>query len=285
MKNIRTHSLFHLNFVNATHADVIEFLNHVVLNSSFLSIATPNPEQIIQAKHDAVFEQDLQKFDIRLPDGQGVVWAATLLGAPLRSRITGIDVVRALLENAVQQKWKVMIVGGKEYAGRSFELEGIQKRTEFEILDAELGGSDRLEKQRDQQVAGGKRQPYPLYWVEGYRQIKNLSSRELTIADAAVLAKIMQIQPQIVFVAFGAPHQEMWVNRNREELEKMGVNLVMVVGGAFDVLSGKIRRAPKVVQQLGFEWLFRLAQEPWRWKRQLRLIEFVKLVMQERQRG
>lgn len=83
----------------------------------------------------------------------------------------------------------------------------------------------------------------------------------------------------MLFVALGFPKQEFWISEN---LPKIPARMAMGVGGAFDFISGNISRAPKLVQDLGFEWLFRLILEPWRWHRQLALIEFALLVLKER---
>ncbi len=83
----------------------------------------------------------------------------------------------------------------------------------------------------------------------------------------------------ILFVAFGAPKQEMWMAEN---LDKLPVKVMMGVGGAFDYLSGKVPRAPILIRRLGFEWLFRLIVQPWRIKRQLALLEFIWLVVNEK---
>lgn len=83
----------------------------------------------------------------------------------------------------------------------------------------------------------------------------------------------------ILFVAYGFPKQEKWMAEN---LDKIPVKVVMGVGGAFDYISGNVPRAPRLVRQLGFEWLYRLVKQPWRWKRQLALIEFGWLVLKEK---
>ncbi len=83
----------------------------------------------------------------------------------------------------------------------------------------------------------------------------------------------------ILFVALGHPKQEKWIAQN---LPKINVWMAMGVGGAFDILSGKVRRAPKIVQNLGFEWLFRLMRQPWRVRRQVNLIYFVLLILKEK---
>lgn len=83
----------------------------------------------------------------------------------------------------------------------------------------------------------------------------------------------------MLFVAYGFPKQEKWICEN---LNSLPVRAAMGVGGAFDYLSGEIRRAPKPIRSIGLEWLYRLVHQPWRWKRQLALLEFVWLVVSER---
>lgn len=82
----------------------------------------------------------------------------------------------------------------------------------------------------------------------------------------------------LLFVAFGAPHQEKWIHQN---LPHLPVKVAMGVGGAFDFVSGKIKRAPVFVQRSGLEWLWRLILQPWRIRRQLALFKFVRLVWRE----
>lgn len=83
----------------------------------------------------------------------------------------------------------------------------------------------------------------------------------------------------ILFVAFGSPKQEIWIYEN---LDKLPVKVAIGVGGAFDFLSGKIKRAPFWIRKAGLEWLFRLINQPWRIKRQLALIKFVILILKEK---
>lgn len=83
----------------------------------------------------------------------------------------------------------------------------------------------------------------------------------------------------ILFVAFGSPKQEIWIS---EHLGDIPCKVVIGVGGAFDFISGKVPRAPKVLRKLGFEWFFRLLIQPWRIKRQLSLIKFVYLIFREK---
>ncbi len=86
----------------------------------------------------------------------------------------------------------------------------------------------------------------------------------------------------ILFVAFGSPKQEIWIKNNLKDLP---VKVAIGVGGSFDFISGKIPRAPKVLRKIGLEWLFRLIIQPWRIKRQLSLITFIRLIFWEKLKG
>ena len=92
------------------------------------------------------------------------------------------------------------------------------------------------------------------------------------IRDESIPEEIAKSGAKILLVAMGQPRQEKWVYRHRERL---GGILCVGVGGAFDVFSGNLMRAPLWVQKIGFEWLYRMLQEPGRWKNNLRLITFM----------
>ena len=79
----------------------------------------------------------------------------------------------------------------------------------------------------------------------------------------------------ILFIAYGFPKQEQWIAKH---LSILPIRVAMGVGGSFDILSGNIRRAPFIVRMMGFEWLYRLIRQPWRWRRQRALLSFIKLV-------
>ncbi|MDP2726812.1 MAG: WecB/TagA/CpsF family glycosyltransferase, partial [Dehalococcoidia bacterium] len=97
--------------------------------------------------------------------------------------------------------------------------------------------------------------------------------------EGEIVSKVREASPDILLVAYGAPAQDLWIYRN---LERLHVPVAMGVGGALDFVSGRVRRAPPWVRSLGLEWLFRLAQEPWRWRRMMRLPYFAALVLRSR---
>ncbi|WP_433744986.1 WecB/TagA/CpsF family glycosyltransferase [Falsibacillus pallidus] len=93
-----------------------------------------------------------------------------------------------------------------------------------------------------------------------------------------IKSTINEANPDIIFVALGSPAQEYWILNHMNELAPM---VYQGVGGSFDVISGKIKRAPQAFQKLGLEWFYRLMKEPWRWKRQLLLPKFIIKAMRE----
>ncbi|MGH2391295.1 MAG: WecB/TagA/CpsF family glycosyltransferase, partial [Chloroflexota bacterium] len=94
--------------------------------------------------------------------------------------------------------------------------------------------------------------------------------------EAAIGAAIRSARPDILLVAFGAPAQDLWIARNRSAL---GVPVAIGVGGAFDFLAGRIPRAPGWMRRLGVEWFYRLARQPWRWRRMIALPRFAAMVL------
>jgi N-acetylglucosaminyldiphosphoundecaprenol N-acetyl-beta-D-mannosaminyltransferase len=96
-----------------------------------------------------------------------------------------------------------------------------------------------------------------------------------------IVSRIVGARPDVLLVAYGAPAQELWIARNKDRLH---VPVCIGVGGAFDFISGHASRAPQLVQRAGLEWLYRLAREPWRWRRMLALPRFAVLVLVERGR-
>jgi len=202
-------------------------------------ICTVNPEFIIDARHDPHFAAVLKRADLRVPDGVGVLWAARLLGQQFQERVTGSDGIYRICERAAQSSWRVYLLGAAP---------GVAARAAA-LLQA----------------------LYPDLCVVG------TDSGNPTDAEwPAIQQRLAAAKPDILFVAFGHPRQDFWIDRHRAELP---VKVAMGVGGAFDFVAGVTVRAPRWVQRLGLEWLHRLWREPWRWRRMLKLPQFVGLVL------
>ncbi len=104
-----------------------------------------------------------------------------------------------------------------------------------------------------------------------YRKLKVVGFEAGSPYDLSTISRIKKAHPDILLVAFGAPKQEKWIYKYKNSL---GVPVMMGVGGAFDFIAEKVKRAPEKIRQAGFEWFYRLYKEPWRYKRQLSLIKF-----------
>ena len=248
MKNAdNTSLLFDLDIFGRRKAELLKMLEKWFNEGDQLHLVyTPNPEQIVQSRGNKDFKQVLQQADLLLPDGIGLVFAARFLSIfgkakPIAERITGVSIVADLLKLAKEKDLEVLVVGGREYSPSDyFAYQGLK-----------------------------------VHWQSGYQDVRRPTSDE----NKQLQAKIKEIKPDIVFVAFGAPFQELWLAKNKNLLEKNKVKLGMAVGGSFDYLLDKISRAPYWMRKIGLEWIFRLIIEPWRIKRQLRLVSFMFLII------
>ncbi len=213
-----------------------------------LLIVTPNPEILVYANKHKEFRDILNQAQISLPDGVGVLWAGRVLGKPFQQRITGVDFMKSLCKEVIRKPITVGFLGGR---GGVAEVTSKCLQKAYPGLKVGFVGEE----------PGG---------ISNFKfQISNAQSRRFEET----------ITCDILFVAFGFPKQEEWMAEN---LEKLDVKVMMGVGGAFDYISGKVPRAPKLIRAIGFEWLYRLLRQPWRWKRQLALVEFVGLVLREK---
>lgn len=222
--------------------EIEKYLN----TKKFARIYSLNPEILVQSHENSHFKEVLNKAEIKLIDGVGVVMAAKILGISIGERTTGVDLMQDLIKLAEKMKLRVLIIGG------------------FDSVSSEL--ATKLQVTYNHAVFKG---------VKGYENINNPSSLE----EKKVQEILKEFKPNLVFVAFGAPAQEFWIDDHKQFLQS---SVCMAVGGAVDFLVGNVQRAPLWIRKIGLEWLYRLIQEPWRWKRQLKLLTFLRLVLQQR---
>jgi len=217
-----------------TYADLLARITAFIAEGTPHQIATVNPEFVMEARHNPTFAAVLEQTDLCLADGVGLLWAARRMGCPLPERVTGSDSVPLIAQCAAERGWGLYLLG----AGP-----GVAQHT-GEILE----------------------ERYP-----GLRVVGAYAGTP-TDADAPeIIARIRETRPDILFVAYGAPRQDLWIGKHREAL---GVAAMMGVGGSFDFIAGVQKRAPRWVQQVNLEWFYRLVTQPWRWRRQLELPRF-----------
>ena len=218
-------------------------------NKKFYQIITVNPEFILQAQKDKEFKGILNsKCTLNIADGIGLKFASWRQGKNLKCRWTGIDLMQEVLKLASKNKQKVFLIANKNGLSSWQETAKAIKKV---YSDIEIGGIN-----LGADAASPRQQTI-------VRQQSTLNIKKLQL-------RISTYNPDIIFCSLGAPIQEkiLYSLRNNKN-----VKLAMGVGGSFDFLTGKIKRAPKWLQVIGLEWLYRLIQEPsYRWRRIFRAV-------------
>ncbi len=280
--------------------EMVEFLaGKLVEGKGLVRVVTINSEQVVQASDEGEFMRVLNEAEVAVADGVGVVIAERLLqiknqkslhslhgfsqtacsavskigsfGGQAKikigkvERIVGVELAEELVGICWKRGLKVMIVGGRLSRAERLSITNFQFSNKFQIPNS--SNESRKPGKKD-------------FGIEYHPGAFDVAC-ENEVERAEVLDLITRKRPSLLLVAYGAPWQEKWVAANREELAKAGVRVAMVVGGAVDYWAGKVKRAPSVMRRLGLEWAWRLAVEPWRWRRQLRLLKFVGLVGRE----
>ena len=225
-----------------TEAQALDMIQAFVREGGPHQVVTANPEILDNATRTPALHALINRAALVTADGQGVLLAGRILGTPFPARVTGIELAEALC---------------RESAARGLSLY---------FLGAEPGVVD--------EAAANMRAQYP-----GVRIVGTHHGYFRKEGPAAVLADIKATQPDIVLVGMGSPYQEQFID---EELTRLGVPVAIGVGGSFDVLSGRVERAPEIFIRLRLEWLYRIASDRKRWKRALALPRFVLKVLRQK---
>jgi N-acetylglucosaminyldiphosphoundecaprenol N-acetyl-beta-D-mannosaminyltransferase len=195
-------------------------------------VSTPNPEIVMLARGDAAFRATLNRAALNIPDGIGLVLAARLGGRRLREHVQGTDLVLLLAAESARAGHRWFLLGGEGGVAAQAARALTEQFPGLQVVGAERG-SPLAEDDPD--------------------------TRQAIVAVAPV---------DVLLVAYGAPKQERWLERNLAALE---IPVGIGVGGVFNYFSGATPRAPVWVRRMHFEWLHRLVTQPWRWRRQLAL--------------
>jgi len=207
-------------------------------------VVTANPEIVMLARERQDFRSIVEQAYV-VPDGIGIVYAARWTNQPIYERVTGVELLEALMAEADRRRWIVYLLGAHP-----------------EVIS--LAAEKLAERYPGARVVGHR---------DGYfRQDE----------EEQIVQEIAEKQPHLLFVALGAPRQEQWMAKYRDQLN---ASLMMGVGGSFDVISGKVKRAPAIWQKLHLEWFYRLMCQPSRWKRQVAIPRFVLTVLREKWRS
>ena len=219
-----------------TMQEAVSVLGKSIANGEQAFVVTANAEIIMMCQQDADYKKIVsQDAQLVLPDGAGAVWAGRHLGYKVPERVAGFDLYCNLLKEAAAKGYKAYFFGGSPG-----------------IAEAAKTKSEEL---------------YPSVQVVGCRNgyFKEEESQ-------AIIDEINASGADMLFAALGAPKQEKWLVRYRDQLKP---KILMGIGGSFDVFAGKMERAPKWMQDASLEWLFRLYKQPSRFMRMMALPKFV----------
>ena len=237
--------MINTNIDNYSMDETLEQVEMAISEKKQIHHVVVNAGKIVAMQNDPELRRSVNESDLINADGMAVVWASRILGKPLRERVAGIDIMENLVALAHRKGYKIFFLGAKE--------EVVKKVVDIYSL------------QYGEEIIAGYRNGYFGQEDEG-----------------AIARMIAGSGANILFVAISSPTKENFLYRNKGLLEK--VNFIMGVGGSFDVVSGKVKRAPVWMQGAGLEWFYRFLQEPGRmWKRYLvGNMKFVFLVLRER---
>ncbi len=226
-----------------TMAQSVDFVaDRIVSDGGCAAVVAVNPEKIMRARKDPALLQSLRRAALLIPDGIGAVWGARFLADAALDRVPGSELMPAICARAAENGRSVFLFGAQEDVNAMVA----------DILPARFPGL---------RIAGRR---------NGYVD-----------ADAmpALVDEINQSGADVLFVALGSPRQEDWIDRH---IGALRVKAVQGVGGTFDVIAGRVRRAPDLFLRLNLEWFYRLLREPKRVWRQRVLLFFVLAIIAER---
>jgi N-acetylglucosaminyldiphosphoundecaprenol N-acetyl-beta-D-mannosaminyltransferase len=207
---------------NLTLSESVARVESLVLSGKPHQQVSVNVDKVVKAAKDPQLLRVINQSSLVNVDGMPVVWASRLLGKPLKERVAGIDLFDALMQHAAKKGWRVFLLGAEDAS-----LEGTRRH--YETIS-------------------------PGFKVAGMRNGFWKPEEE-----GDVVEQIRAVRPHLLFVAIPSPRKELFLDRHQDV---MRIPFAMGVGGSFDVMAGKVKRAPHWMQRSGLEWFFRFLQEP-----------------------
>lgn len=202
----------------------VEKIELLIENGKSSQIVTVNPEFVMLAQKDGYFRRILNQAAIATPDGAGLLWASKFLREPrITERVAGVDLVVELAKRSHEKGIRLFFLGGAPGVAEQ-AADNLRMLYRKSHIQTDDGGVINLKK-----------------------------------TDPELINKIRKARPDVLFVAFGFPKQDKWIYQN---LNGLNVGVAIGVGGSFDYISGKVRRAPDLMQKLRLEWLYRMIKQP-----------------------
>ncbi len=229
---------------NISMQETIFYIKNAINSNEKILREDINAAKLVWLKDNPKLKEIILKADIINADGQSIVFASKLLNKPLKERVTGIDLMQNLIELSNKEDWSLYFLGATDEV-----VQEVVKKVQREYKNIKIAG-----------------------FHNGYFKEEE---------EKKIIDDINNSKANIVFIGISTPKKEYFINRN---YKKLNSNLIMGVGGSFDVFANKIKRAPLFMQKYGLEWLYRLYQEPRKmWKRYLYTnSKFIWLVAKEK---
>ncbi|MFB5763517.1 WecB/TagA/CpsF family glycosyltransferase [Paenibacillus medicaginis] len=227
-------NMFDVNFDNYDFNDLLEFIDRAIRTQHHSYILTCNVDHVIKLRKDDEFRRVYSDAGAVVADGMPIIWASKLLRKPLKEKVSGSDLFHKLGEAFEERSYRLFFLGSAR---------GVPERAMHNLQES-----------------------FPRMNIVGcYSPSYGFEKNEEE--NKRIVEMLIESRPDIVFVGVGAPKQEKWIYQHYETYR---APVSIGVGATFDFLSGSVKRAPDFMQKSGFEWFWRLSQEPRRlWKRYL----------------
>jgi N-acetylglucosaminyldiphosphoundecaprenol N-acetyl-beta-D-mannosaminyltransferase len=226
--------------------DNMENLLKDINNFKKVHIISGNPEVLNTGLQNTVLLDNFtSKNSIIIPDGISIVICSKIVGKPVKQKIAGIELMDNIVKRCEKEKQGIYLLGSTK---ETVDMCNINLRTKYRELNI-VGSHD------------------------GFFQMDNCEE---------ILLEIEKVKPQVLFVAMGCPRQELFITKY---MDRLPCKVFMGVGGSFDIIAGNLKRAPKWMINLGLEWLYRVAKEPFRIKRLSTIPKFILKVIKEKYNG
>lgn len=229
-----------------TQQEALKAIELLVRANNGGMVFTPNVDHVVLAEDDESFAKAYNNANICLADGMPIVWASYFLGNKILERVSGSDLLLPLMRRAYENDWSVYFLGSSE---------AVLKKTIRKLSDK-----------------------FPSFNIVGH--LSPIVSANPSWTEVELIVKnIAQLKPQLIIVCLGAPKQELFINKAIGFLPN---SVMLGLGASCDFFVGDIKRAPKLMQRVGLEWLYRFIQEPRRlFKRYFRDLQFPLIVYKQ----
>lgn len=223
---MKVQNILDINFASITKEALIPYLRKCIDENLIIHLHTVNVDHLVIGHKDENFKNIMKNANIVVADGMPIVWYSRLIRRSLPERVTGVDLCELICKKSKKMEFKIYLLGAKKGVG-----ERAKKKLEIKYPGVQIMG---------------------VYSPDKYELNNERDSKEIVKVINASGANIL-------LVAFGAPKQEIWISKYKPLLK---TNINIGVGATVDFMAGEVKRAPKKIQNIGLEWLYRMLKDP-----------------------